>query len=410
MDNTQKIFREFPSTVRHELTGKWERMSDEQKAEMGRIVETLAPLVEGKLKVVKELLHLMEDQYSPLLFPRSRVAIIGPVNVGKTTLYNQFMRKNEEKGKVSPVPGTTRDIRQAGTGRWELVDTPGADHGTNVGDEEKMKAMDAASHADFLIVLFDASLGVTASGRDLYKEILALKKHHVVVLNKIDMVRKQLREIVADAARALGVNEEQILTVSAAKGENIGSLVTAIVKADSRVLHSMGRLMPHYRHMLARRWILSAAGSAGVIGLTPIPFFDLIPLTALQGALVLNIAAIYGYTISFSRAKELIITFGAGIAARTLFEQLSKLGGLPGWVLAAAIASSTTAAIGFTAEKWFETGEKVSSGKVSQMAKKITDEIIPRLTSFGKKKPVNEKLESAITRALEEDPAEEKNR
>ncbi|MGV8121298.1 MAG: GTP-binding protein [Candidatus Xenobiia bacterium LiM19] len=407
MDSTQKIFTEFPSMVRHELTDAWDHMSDEQKAEMGRIVETLAPLVEGKLKVVKELLHMMEDQYSPLLFSRNRIAIIGPVNAGKTTLFNQFMQKKEDKGEVSPVPGTTRDIRQAGAGCWELLDTPGADHGTNVGDDEKMKAMDAASRADFLIVLFDASLGVTVSGRDLYKEILTLNKHHVVVLNKIDMVRKDLREIKADAARALGVGEEQILTVSAAKGDNIGQLVTAIVKADSRVLHSMGSLMPRYRHMLARRWILSASGSAGVIGLTPIPFFDIIPLTALQAFLVLNIAAVYGYTLNLARAKELIVTFGAGIAARTLFEQLSKLGGFPGWVLAAAIASSTTAAIGYAAEKWFETGEKVSSEKVSQMAKKITDEIIPRLTSLGKKKPGKEKLEGAITGALEENPENE---
>jgi len=403
MDEAQRVFREFPSAVRHELVAAWAHMSDEQKAEMKRVVETLKPLVEGKLKVVKEILQLMEDQYSPLLFPRSRIVIIGPVNAGKTTLYNQFMRTKEDKGEVSPVPGTTRDTRQAGTGFWELVDTPGADHGTNVGDDEKDKAMNAASQADFLIVLFDASHGVNASGRDLYREIAALGKPHVVALNKIDMVRKALKEIVKDTARALGISEEQILTVSAMKGENIGSLVNAVVKADSRVLHSMGRLMPQYRQTLARRWIMSAAGSAGVIGLTPIPLVDLIPLTALQGALVLNIAAIYGYNINLSRAKELIATFGAGIAARTIFEQLSKLGGIPGWVLAAAIASATTAAIGFAAEKWFETGERVSSEKISELAGKITGEIIPKLTSLGKKKPAKEKLEGAITKALEEE-------
>jgi len=58
--------------------------------------------------------------------------------------------------------------------------------------------------------------------------------------------------------------------------------------------------------------------------------------------------------------------------------------------------------MGFTAEKWFETGEKVSSEKVSQLAKEITGNIIPRLLSLGKKRPAKEKLEGAITRVLEE--------
>ncbi|MDQ7823018.1 MAG: GTP-binding protein [Candidatus Eremiobacteraeota bacterium] len=402
MDKAQELFKEFPPAVRQELDRWWNLLSDEQKAETARVVEMLKPLVQGKVGLIRDLLRLMEDQYTPLLFPRSRIAIVGPVNAGKTTLFNQFMEKKEDKGKVSPVPGTTREIRQAEAGFWQVVDTPGADHGTNVGDEEKMKALDAAAQADFIIALFDASHGVTASGRELYKEILAARKPHVVALNKIDLVKKDLKEIIADTAKALGLQEEQICAVSAAKGENMGSLVSAIVKADSRVLHSMGRVMPQYRHMLAQRWILGASSSAGVIGLTPIPFVDLIPLTALQCAMVLNVASIYGYKITFARAKELIATFGAGIAARTLFEQLSKLGGIPGWILAAAIASATTAAIGFTAEKWFEKGEKVSAATFSRMAKKLTDEIIPRLTSLGKKKPDKEKLEKAITRALEE--------
>jgi uncharacterized protein (DUF697 family) len=198
------------------------------------------------------------------------------------------------------------------------------------------------------------------------------------------------------------VGQEQIIPVSAAKGEKIDRLVTAIIKADPALLHGLGEIMPRYRHTLARQWILSAAGSAGVIGLTPLPLVDLIPLTVLQGALVLNLAGIYGYRITLARAKELVMTFGAGIAARTLFEQLSKLGGVPGWILAAAIAASTTAAIGFAAEKWFEKGEKVTAAKISELAKQFTDNIVARLASLGRKKPAKEKLEGAITAALDE--------
>jgi GTPase len=402
MGTIDDLFKEFPPSVQKYLQSAWGQVSDEQRVEMNHTLEAFLPLIEGKIKVARRILDLLEMHYAPLLFTKRKIVIIGPVNVGKTSLFNQFMLSREEKGKVSAVPGTTRENHSAGCGAWDIIDTPGADHGTNVGDEERAKAMAAASQADFLIVVFDATRGVTASCEELYREVLALDKPHVLALNKIDMVRKDLGGVLAEAARTLGVGEEQIIPVSAARGEKIDRLAAAIVKTDAGVLHSLGEIMPKYRHMLARQWILSAAGSAGVIGLTPLPLVDLIPLTALQGALVLNLAGIYGYKITLSRAKELVMTFGAGIAARTLFEQLSKLGGVPGWILAAAIAASTTAAIGFAAEKWFEKGEKATAAKISELARKLSGEIIPRLKSIGKKRPGKKKIEGAITEILDE--------
>jgi GTPase len=402
MGSIDDLFKEFPPSVQRFLSTAWGEVSAEQRAEMNQTLEAVLPLIEGKIKVARRILELMEMHYAPLIFTKQKIVIIGPVNVGKTSLFNQFMLSRAEQGLVSPVPGTTRENHSAGCGAWEIVDTPGADHGSNVGDDEKAKAMAAASKADFIIVVFDASRGVTASCEELYREVLALDKPHIIVLNKIDMVRRELDGVLAEAARTLGIAVEQMIPVSAKGGEKIDRLVAAIVKTDSRILHSLGEIMPKYRHMLARQWILSAAGSAGVIGLTPLPLVDLIPLTALQGALVLNLAGIYGYKITLARAKELVLTFGAGIAARTLFEQLSKLGGVPGWVLAAAIAASTTAAIGFAAEKWFEKGERASAAKISDLSRKFTGAIASRLRSLGKKKPGRKTVEGAITEILEE--------
>ena len=66
------------------------------------------------------------------------------------------------------------------------------------------------------------------------------------------------------------------------------------------------------------------------MALAPLPFLDVLPLLALQSSLVLGIARIYKYRITPARARELLATFGLGFAGRTLFQQLSKLGGPPG--------------------------------------------------------------------------------
>ena len=77
-----------------------------------------------------------------------RVAIIGPANVGKSTLYNQFIKSKTDKAEVSPIPGTTRTNQEANAGLFSVVDTPGADAVGPVGETERQAALSAAASAD----------------------------------------------------------------------------------------------------------------------------------------------------------------------------------------------------------------------------------------------------------------------
>ena len=113
---------------------------------------------------------------------------------------------------------------------------------------------------------------------------------------------------------------------------------------------------------------------------------------------------IYGFRITLRRAKELIAAFGLGFAARYAFHQLSKLGGVPGWVLGASIAAATTAAMGVAALNWFAYGERPTRQALSQAVTAIAGYLRDRLRGEGRKKPAKRKLRERISSALQDLP------
>jgi uncharacterized protein (DUF697 family) len=204
------------------------------------------------------------------------------------------------------------------------------------------------------------------------------------VLNKIDVVKKELQAVTEQAATNLGVNINQIIPLSAKTGKNLTNVLTAIVVAEPRMISALGQAMPTYRWQLAWRTIISGASMSGVIALTPLPIIDFIPLVGTQAVMVASIARIYNYKIDFKRGKELVTTFGVGYLGRTLFYELSKLGGLPGWVLSAIVAASTTIALGYAAAIWFEKGEKLTTQAVGNITKQMTQTMLKGFRSKDK--------------------------
>src|SRR5512138_1106831 len=82
---------------------------------------------------------------------RSRLAIVGPVNSGKSSLFNTL--EGRAISEVSPVPGTTRDTISESFGPFTLVDTPGL--GEASGDERRRITEKAIEQADAVLLLFD---------------------------------------------------------------------------------------------------------------------------------------------------------------------------------------------------------------------------------------------------------------
>ena len=149
------------------------------------------------------------------------VAIVGPANAGKSTLYNQLVRAREPRAAVSAIPGTTRQAQAADAGIFTVVDTPGADLEGPTGLAQKEQAMDAARAADLLIVIFDGAHGIRPGERRLLADLMALQKPFVIALNKMDLVGSERTDVLGKAAAALGVPVEQLLPVSAKSGAGV---------------------------------------------------------------------------------------------------------------------------------------------------------------------------------------------
>jgi GTP-binding protein Era len=337
---------------------------------------------------------------------KHQVAIVGPANVGKSTLYNQLIRARADRAAVSAVPGTTRAAQQADAGIFAVIDTPGADAAGGLGEEEKARALTAARGADVLVVMFDAAHGIRNSEQALFRELMALERPSVVALNKIDLVRGERAAVIARAASALGVSAEQMIPLSAKEGSGVERVILAVAKTEPEIVAALGAALPEYRGQLAREAVIRAASTAAVIAVTPLPIIDFIPLVAVQSAMVISLARIYAYRMTLARARELVATFGLGYLGRTLFYELSKFGGPPGWLVAAAVASGTTVAIGYGAAAWFERREKLSPTALGEVSRAVGKAVVERLRGLGHRRPERITLQERVSRALEEMPPE----
>ncbi len=392
-----ELLQEFPPGVRERLSQAWSKMPE---AARGPLTGALRELP-GDLGRWRELIRLALSHVRLVTGNKRRVAIVGPANVGKSTLYNQLVRNTADRAEVSAVPGTTRVSQTADAGLFAVVDTPGADAVGAVGDAEKERAFAAARDADFLVVVFDAIQGIKQPEQELFRELQALGVPHVVVLNKIDLVEARERErVVEAAARNLELTADQVVPCVAKDGKRVERVLLAVAKAEPEIVAALGAALPDYRRMLAWSITKKAGATAAAIALAPLPFLDVFPLLAVQSSLVLGIARIYGQRITLARARELVVTFGLGFLGRTLFQELSKLGGPPGWVLAAAIASSTTVVMGRAAAAWFERGERAKASDLRAESRSLAKRMLQSLKKLGRRRPQRETVEREVEAAL----------
>ncbi|HWW65973.1 MAG TPA: GTPase Era [Sphingomonadaceae bacterium] len=161
------------------------------------------------------------------------VAVVGAPNAGKSTLVNAFV--GQKVAIVSPKAQTTRvrlmGIALEGTAQIMLVDTPGIFEARRRLDRAMVAAAwEGTTDADLIALVVDAKTGATARVRALAETLKARPEAKVVILNKVDLVRKEKLLELAVAFQEM-LDPRAIFMVSATSGDGIADLKKALADA-----------------------------------------------------------------------------------------------------------------------------------------------------------------------------------
>ena len=162
-----------------------------------------------------------------LLFVAMDIAIVGRPNVGKSALFNRIAGRRV--AIVHGQPGITRDRISAKCeirGQpFRLWDTGGIVGGgeTQLTADVQTEAARAMKESDLILFVVDGQDGLNPMDRELDRIVRKLPKPVLLLVNKIDDPKHQLR---ADEFSALGF--EDVLPISAAHGRGIPELLDKI--------------------------------------------------------------------------------------------------------------------------------------------------------------------------------------
>jgi len=325
--------------------------------------------------------HALNDEVAQEM--QARLVIVGPVNSGKSTLFNRL--HGRKLSAVSAVPGTTKGVVEHPIGPFLLVDTPG--FGEVWGIDRAEIAREATAGADLILLLLDAAAGVRQSDHDLYVTLCSLHRPVVVALNKADLVKKDLPWILENAEKLLDVRP---IPISAQTGLGVvDKLLPAILDAQPAVAVAMARVLPDVRGHIVNRIVRRAAWGNALISLQPVPGLEIPVLLASQTRMVLRIAAAYGESMSISHARELLTTMAGALLARYLKSQLVKLVPGFGWIASAAISAISTWGIGQAARSYFEGGRAIKGPELRGLYRQMRRLAPGRLFRPRTAKPVS---------------------
>jgi GTPase len=170
------------------------------------------------------------------------IAIIGRVNVGKSTLFNRLTE--QRKALVSTVPGTTRDLN-FGVCAWQgkkfqVVDTGGIfetkinkkpttkekqQKKENLPYQIETRARKIIGAADLILFLVDARDGILSKDRLIAQLVKQTGKPILLVVNKTD--NQELFQKASEFEK-LGLGEP--IAIAAVSGKGVGDMVDRVIK------------------------------------------------------------------------------------------------------------------------------------------------------------------------------------
>lgn len=160
------------------------------------------------------------------------VTLIGRPNVGKSTLMNQLI--GQKIAITSNKPQTTRNRIQTvytdERGQIVFLDTPGIHKAKNKLGEYMVKVAESTlNEVDAVLWLVEPTTFIGAGERHIAEQLKRVKTPVILIINKIDTVKKEEILLFMDAYRKI-YDFAEIVPVSALKGMNSDTLLEVIYK------------------------------------------------------------------------------------------------------------------------------------------------------------------------------------
>lgn len=165
-------------------------------------------------------------------FKSGFVTLIGRPNVGKSMLMNRLI--GQKIAITSNKPQTTRNriqtVYTCDEGQIVFVDTPGIHKAKNkLGEYMVNVAERTLSEVDVILWLVEPTTFIGAGERHIAEQLAKVRTPVILVINKIDMVKKE--EILKFIDTYKDICEfAEIVPCSALKGENTGEIIKVIMK------------------------------------------------------------------------------------------------------------------------------------------------------------------------------------
>jgi GTP-binding protein len=160
---------------------------------------------------------------------RSKVAVLGYPNVGKSTLVNRLSGTRE--AVVHEQAGVTRDRKEVdadwnGLG-FTLIDTGGVDMSGehDMAEEIRRQSLTALADSQLAVLVVDARAGLRPGDAELAQELRGGPVPVIVAANKVDEGRQE-----GLAAEFYGLGLGEPMPVSATQGLGTGDLLDRIVE------------------------------------------------------------------------------------------------------------------------------------------------------------------------------------
>ena len=302
---------------------------------------------------------------------KARIALVGFSGAGKSSLFNAILGRPVSEEPAGGVKGTTRARPEEHKG-FILVDCPGYG-AANMKPPEIILRETMDPHV--VVQILNGAEGLHDQDIALYR-VLSRHVKTVVALNKIDILDPQERAESESAALAkMGVLRQHFISVSARSGSGVEELVRMVLaNLPSGAREGfLGQLEGHLsvKGDEAKRVIDNYSFGGAAVGLSPIPFSDMIAVYGMLVAMTLHVGTIYGHgDLSATDAARLVSgAVGTGWLARFAVRQIVKWIPGVGQVLGAAAAFASVQAYGRAITNYFSTGMKAPKEKLHEYFK-----------------------------------------